>query len=329
VKISHLKIQLLTVGILSGVLAFFAGVQCVHADPTSDAPNAPMNTLANTSAVAPITVPAAQTPAQTPATTPALTPAMTFRPNWLGADSGVAANTSFLANTKVDQTNFQTQLFGGEKNVAGLQQRYDDRNRDYDMHAQYGFWDAYQQQNYMTSNTGMSGNNTYHDIFNAARTTQASAYAASFRQANQRGDVSQSVVTTGAVTGVVSGNPVNLNLSDDSKVSTRTDFVHGNGEVKLTTPAMNCAVSMDARSASDPGTAALNNTERYKVVFSRSLPLELSSNVVYGASTQTTRGEISRPIVDHVVAAFDSVHGSDASGIPSEQIVRLGYGINF
>jgi hypothetical protein len=253
-----------------------------------------------------------------------------FRPSWLDSSSAVGVNTSYLANTQVQQNaDFETQLFGGQNKIAGLQQRYEDRTRDWQLHSQYGFYDSFQQQNYMSSNTGMSGNDTYHDVFNTARTTQASAYAASVRDANQRGDISQGVVTTGAVTGVVSGNAVNLDLDKTTRLSTRTDLVHGNGEVKLTTPAMNCAVVMDARSATDAPTAAANNTERYKVTFSRALPFQLSSAVTYGASTQTTRATLSHPIIGHVVGAFDSTFGSDAAGIPSQQAVRVGYGITF
>jgi len=252
-----------------------------------------------------------------------------LRPTWFNSAYDVTPNTSYFSNMQVNQNSFQTQLFGNDKNIAGLQQRYDDRMRDYQLHSQYGFYDAYQQQNYMSANTGMSGNDTYHDVFNSARTTQASQYAATMRQANQRGDISQGVVTTGAVSGAVTGNPMDLKLTNDTKLSTRADLVHGNGEVKLSTPAMNCAVSMDARSATDPGTAAANNTERYRVVFSRSLPLQLSSAVTYGASTQTVRGSISRPLFDRVVGEFDSTHGNDAAGIPTEQAVHVFYGINF
>jgi hypothetical protein len=254
---------------------------------------------------------------------------LSLKPVWLDSNLEVAPNTSFFANTQVSTSDFQTQLFGSEKNIAGLQQRFDDRNRDYAIHSQYGTMDSVQQMNYIGQNTGFSGNDTYHDVFNTARKTQQQEYAANVRQAGQRGDISQGVIATGAASGIVSGNPVDMKISDDTKVSTRTDLIHGNGEVKLSSPAVNCQVLMDARAATDAPTAVATNSERYKVVFTRALPLQLSSAVTYGATSQTFRGSVSRQIIDHVNAAFESTHGSDASGVPSEQTVHLMYGISF
>jgi hypothetical protein len=254
---------------------------------------------------------------------------LSLKPSWLDSNLGVSPNTSFLANMQVAPNDFQTKLFGGEKNIAGLQQRFDDRNRDYSMRSQYGMLDPIQQANYIGQNTGFSGNDSYHDVFNTARKTQQSEYAANMRAAGQRGDISQGVIATGAATGFVSGNPVDVKISDDTKVSTRTDLIHANGEVKLSSPAVNCQVVMDARAATDPASAIATNTERYKVVMTRALPLQLSSAVTYGATSQTFRGSVSRQIIDHVTGAFESTHGSDASGVPSEQTVHLMYCINF
>jgi hypothetical protein len=254
---------------------------------------------------------------------------LSLKPVWLDSNLSVAPNTSFLANTQVTPDDFQTKLFGGEKNIAGLQQRFDDRNRDYSLRSQYGMMDSMQQGNYIGQNTGFSGNDTYHDIFNVARKTQASEYAANIRQAGQRGDINQGIIATGAASGVVTGNPVNMDLSTQTRVSTRTDLVHANGEVKLTSPAVNCQVLMDARAPTDAPTAVATNSERYKVVVTRSLPLELSSAVTYGATSQTFRGSVSRQIIEHVTGAFESTRGSDASGMPSEQLVHVMYGFNF
>jgi hypothetical protein len=254
---------------------------------------------------------------------------LNLKPVWLDSNLGVTPNTSFLANTQVSSDDFQVKLFGGQKNIAGMQQRYDDRNRDYSIHENYGTMDSWQQLNYIGQNTGFSGNDTYHDLFNTARKTQASEYAANIREAGQRGDINQGIVATGAATGIASGNPVNMNISDQTKVMTRTDLVHANGEVKLSSPAVNCQVIMDARAATDAPTAAATNSERYKVVLSRALPLQLSSAVTYGGTSQIMRGSVSRQIIDHVNAAFETTRGSDASGTPSEQIVHLMYGFNF
>jgi hypothetical protein len=254
---------------------------------------------------------------------------LSFKPVWLDSNLSVAPNTSFFANTQVSSNDFDVRLFGNEKNIAGLQQRFDDRNRDYSIRSQYGMMDSMQQANYIGQNTGFSGNDTYHDLFNTARKTQQQDYAASIRQAGQRGDISQGVIATGAASGIVSGNPVDMKISDDTKVSTRTDLIHANGEVKLSSSAVNCQVVMDARAPTDAPTAAATNSERYKVVLTRALPLQLSSAVTYGATSQTFRGSVSRQIIDHVNAAFESTHGSDASGVPSEQIVHVMYGFNF
>jgi hypothetical protein len=123
---------------------------------------------------------------------------------------------------------------------------------------------------------------------------------------------------------------VNIQITDETKVSTRTDLLHAQGEVNLESPAMNCRVSMDGRSATDPATAAVTSTERYRVSLSRPLPIfELSSAVTYGGSTNTVRAAISRPLADHLTGEFDSVRGSDAAGVPTEQSLKLMYGFSF
>ena len=252
-----------------------------------------------------------------------------IRPSWMNSQYAFAPNTSYLVNTQTNDTNFQTDIFGGTKNIAGMQQRYDDRTRDYGLRSQYGLADAWENEAYTQSMTGF-GSDTSRDLQRMARTVQQQDLAQSVRGADGRGDLSQPVKVTSAVTAIASGNAVNFNLTDQTKVSTTTDFVHQHGQVVMTSPVVNFNASMDARNTSDPVLAAQTNSERYSVSFSKPLGvLDLNSALTYGGTTNCMRAAISRPIIPHVVGEFDSVKGNDTSGVPTEQSVRLGYGLAF
>jgi hypothetical protein len=100
--------------------------------------------------------------------------------------------------------------------------------------------------------------------------------------------------------------------------------------VKVSSSVVNFSAQMDARNTSDPVAAAQSNTERYSVSMSRPLSIfDLSSSVSYGGTTNCMRAAVSRPIYDHVVGEFDSVKGNDNLGVPSEQSLKLMYGISF
>jgi len=252
-----------------------------------------------------------------------------IRPIWMSSQFNFTPNTSYLVNTQATTNNFQNDVFGGAKNVAGIQQRYDDRTRDYGLRSQYGLNDAYENQAYTSSMTGF-GSDTSHDLLGTARTAQQKGIAQTVRDANDRGDISDSVKAGSAATAVASGNPLNFNLTQETKLSTRTDLVHQNGELKVTSPVMNFSAQMDARNTSDPVAAAQSNTERYSMSVSKPIAaLDLSSALTYGGTTNCMRASVSRPIYDHVVGEFDSVKGNDSLGVPSEQSLRLMYGISF
>jgi hypothetical protein len=252
-----------------------------------------------------------------------------IRPMWMTSQFDISPNTSYLVNTQANANNFQNDVFGGAKNVAGIQQRYDDRTRDYGLRSQYGLNDAYENQAYTTSMTGF-GSDTSHDLMGTARSAQQKGIAQSVRASENAGNFSDSVKAGSAVTAIASGNPVNFNLNPDTKVSTRTDLVHQNGEVKVSSSVVNFSAQMDARNTSDPVAAAQSNTERYSVSMSRPLSIfDLSSSVSYGGTTNCMRAAVSRPIYDHVVGEFDSVKGNDNLGVPSEQSLKLMYGISF
>jgi hypothetical protein len=251
-----------------------------------------------------------------------------IRPTWMTSQFNFSPNTSYLVNTQANANNFQNDVFGGAKNVAGIQQRYDDRTRDYGLRSQYGLNDAYESQAYTASMTGF-GSDTSHDLLGTARSAQQKGIAQSVRASENAGNFSDGVKAGSAFTAIASGNPVNFNVNQDTKLSTRTDLVHQNGEVKMTSPVMNFSAQMDARNTADPVAAAQSNTERYSVSMSRPLVMDLSSSLSYGGTTNCMRAAVSRPIYDHVVGEFDSVKGNDNLGVPSEQSLKLMYGISF
>jgi hypothetical protein len=150
------------------------------------------------------------------------------------------------------------------------------------------------------------------------------------------------------LTGVYIGRPVNLRFTDESRFTFRTSIRDRLGQIELHSPFIygslevhpeaNDRYTLWGNSGVDFGKAMDFNHvvdfegERYQFKLARSLPfVDLNSFVLYGSSSNTVTGSVSRQLTPSLSAAVDSVYYLTpyAADHTSEERVRLKYSINF
>lgn len=240
-----------------------------------------------------------------------------LRPAW-AAEKALPANSSLLYSTRDPSflgPDFSTRIFGQRANQ--LKQDYEDRNRDYDMRASYGLNNQIDEQNHNQSMKEIGRN-----VIFAARSSQGQVFARNFREAERDGDVSKPVQIVGGAAALGMGTPVDLKLGQDAKATWHGDALRKHGQLDLRASDLYASLEMDGKS---------DASEHYKFTVNKPLALNLSSQVVYGGTSNTVNASLSRPIIDNVSGTVGTTMpaGNSPTGTPTQETVGLSYGLRF
>lgn len=148
--------------------------------------------------------------------------------------------------------------------------------------------------------------------------------------------------------GVYIGRPVNWRVTDESRFSFRTSIRDRFGAVELHSPFLFGSFEVhpqaadrytlwgspgvDFGKAMDFGHVVDFASERYQFKIARSVPfIDLNSFLLYGSSSNTVTGSLSKQLTPSLSAAVDSVYYLTpyAADHTTEERVRLKYSVNF
>jgi hypothetical protein len=148
------------------------------------------------------------------------------------------------------------------------------------------------------------------------------------------------VKTTAAVLAAIAlagtGQPVKVDLENDTRLIARTDISSKQGEVKLTTPWLNTGFDYQGQVPQEIAVNQTNGTtvqERFRLTADRGIPVwNLRSGVVYGGTTNTVSATLTKPLAPGLSAAVSSSQQLDTSTPPvttAGQSVSVKYEVRF
>ena len=260
-----------------------------------------------------------------------------IRPSWATRPAfAMEPNSSMMSDvrTNADRDLYQqtqNQLID-HKDGLRLMQVYDERCRSYEDKQRFGLTTYLDEQDHLRAMGDMSN-----DVVNSVRSHQATVVRDDIMAGAQRGEVARPIILSSTIASVYMGNPVDVTLIPGTRLSGRADVRNQQGELKLSTPALDGAFNFDAGAgAADPTRLAAfdpnASREQYRVTLSRGFPElgDLSSNLSYGTTTTTVHAAISKPITRHVTSVLEA-YAPTRSGMASapEQDVKVLYGFSF
>jgi hypothetical protein len=165
----------------------------------------------------------------------------------------------------------------------------------------------------------------------------------------ERHEVLQHVLAPAAVAaGVYVGTPFRWRVTDDFRLLVRSNVRDKYGTLELDSPlghggfefrpmaaGTRDGVASDVvnfNEAMDFGRISDFSQEKYQFSFARALPLlDINSHLLYGASSNTVGGSLSRRLTENITLVVDSVHWLTPyeSAKADEQKLRLRYDIHF
>ncbi len=232
------------------------------------------------------------------------------RPVWVQSDVNPYINQIIY-----QPNDFNTEILGGSKKVAELQQKYYDQVRFHDLYCNYTI-NAYDNQPYLNQMSTTS-NPLYGDMYTQIRSSEAKPFIQGLQDGVKRGDIPPSVQYTGAVVGGLTGNNVSTNIGQ-IKITTRIDVMSSRGYISTEYPFGKSEVTVNPQAS-----------EFYVVNVNQKLIYGANANFNYGGTTQVTRISMGCPIWKHIGADISNVWGNTNYGINSEFIYRFSYGVTF
>lgn len=274
---------------------------------------------------------------------PESAPVEGISPHWSGGANhsitsvteSVEVNESFLMNHNPDVMKNNLNLYDTKKFVE-MRQQYDDMNRDYDMRANYHLVDEWTERNHENQMTDFSRN-----VFNEVQHYQTSQNMKKLNQIAENSPefqaIKKPVGLAAGVAAVYSGQPIKIDVSRDTKITTMTNVPNQRAGLQLSTPLVNTqfdfiATAPTLRSSVDP-TDPNGRDERYRLSFNRTLPIvNIGTGLTYASSSRTMIASLSKPLVNNVTCVFDSTLPLDPAEsyvTNSEETVKLLYGFRF
>lgn len=168
------------------------------------------------------------------------------------------------------------------------------------------------------------------------------------RDKNLKAVVTTVLAPAAVVAGVYVGTPLRLRLTDDTQFRVRSNIRDKYGSLELNSPFglgtfeyrptapesrhMLSSPVVNFGEALNMGRAVDYSQERFQLTFTRNLPwLDVTSRLLYGASSNTIVGSISKQLTGNLSCVVDSIHWlSPVEATRSiEQSLRLRYDIRF
>jgi hypothetical protein len=240
--------------------------------------------------------------------------------NLIATTTNAYDNESYLKDTQYQAPQYDPL---GNKSCTIIQ-NYNDRMRIYNLYQIYGLNDLNSQYNYYNSMEGFHSN-TFREIYHAAYFNTLNPYIHNVQDANQKGEISDAVQVTGGTVEVLTGNANTLKLSENTKLTTKTDIPNQYGEMKLESKDYNFFINYNLKNPSDRITAGELGVERLQTGFMKKLPYSFTESITYGASTGIFRNTVGYELITHVGVFYDYTVGNNNN----ENVIRSGYGLKF
>ncbi|MFL5813072.1 MAG: hypothetical protein ACJ763_05800 [Bdellovibrionia bacterium] len=256
-----------------------------------------------------------------------------LRPTWSHRSQVTEApNCSYLNDTNHAADPLFLNHLVDQKTVLNLNQQYQDMNRDYELKQKYGLVDMNQEQNH-GSDLSHFGKQAFAEV----RKYQANREAKRLKKAVDREESLKAFMKPAAIVGagaaIYSGTPVNLEIDEDTRFRAVANGPSQTGQFSLLSNMGTTSLDFDLNKP-DPNKAYTadprGQIERYRLSFSRGLPLwDLTSGVYYGGSTTSVGASISKSLMPHLTAVIDSVRPLQQGRYFSEESLRFFYGLTF
>jgi hypothetical protein len=126
----------------------------------------------------------------------------------------------------------------------------------------------------------------------------------------------------------IANTGVNVEVAPEVKFGSRADIIRQRGRLWMNSPWLNGAVDFQVGGDAENAVAGMPvRNERYRVSFDRSLPFELQSGVVFGATSQTMTTSLSRPLAPNLSCTVENRQSLLESA--AEQTARFNYQLRF
>lgn len=231
----------------------------------------------------------------------------------------LSPNNTYLSNTQYGLDKFN--ILGNK--TSSIQQNYEDRMRNYNLMQSYGLNDLNDQYTYYNSMSGFHSD-TFRDIYHTAYFTALNPYTQNVKDSNKNGDISKPIQVTGGAVGVLTGNANTLNISDNTKLITKTDVQNQYAEARVDSKTYNFFINYNLKNPSDRTTADTLGLERVQTGITKTLPYSFTESVTHGIITNITRNTIGYELITRVGIFYDY-----SFGLIPESTIRSGYGIKF
>ena len=245
-----------------------------------------------------------------------------LRPSWLpGGPSRISANSSFLSFLSVESQGWQeasTPLMS-DSMAASMRQEYQDLVRWHDVQSTYGLVDRHEQSAHNSRVSGFSGS-----VLNRVQQYKVKASAKEFLSVAERSQtiakVKKPVGVVIAAAAIYGGQPVDLNITRDMRLTARTNVPAGRGNISMISPLINGAVDF----------APATSDERYRLSLSRPLMLDVNSSLTFGTTTNKLTASFSRSVfIPDLTCVVDSTRYLAPNPALPETSLRFLYGLTF
>ena len=238
-------------------------------------------------------------------------------------------NDSFLVNLQrnASLSSEGDAGFLDPKFAVEVRQQYDDMVRTYELRRQYGLVDPHEEAGH-----DQQMNDLKNSVVNQVRLYQMKKNLKKVEKMALRDEslrfIAKPVAVAGAITAVASGAPLSFDLTDSTRLTTRTNVRDQTSQIALASPLG--VGSLDfAGKAPDTTPDPTVTAERYRFSLLRDLPLSMTSGLSYGSTTSTVSASLSKQIMPNLTCVLDSTHPLYENGRSKQETFRLLYGINF
>ena len=248
------------------------------------------------------------------------------------------ANESFLVNkTYIYSTGLAEKIINKDTAIE-MRQQYEDMVRDYELRKRYSLIELQEEKEHNNQVTGFTKN-----VLTTVRKEHTNRQLKLLRKAAEKdpylGKLAKPAALAFALYATYNGEPVRLNVSDDTQLSVKTIAPERKAGISVSSPLINTSLDFAsaAPSARDPYSPAssdpLQNDERYRISLSRAIPVvDISTGLSYGTTTNTVTTSLSRQLTDHLNCIFDAqrtINYGRPDQRNGQERVSLQYGISF
>jgi hypothetical protein len=244
----------------------------------------------------------------------------------------VQPNDSYLNDTKFTEKSVLTQddLISNKK-VQELTQQYDMLNNPYALKQQYGLVDMQTESAYESQMTNFS-----HTVWQALQQKQSHEQFQKLKDTINSNEtlsvVAKPGMAVGAIVAFYQGQPLDIKLSSDSKVTTITNFPAQMASVRVHSSDFDGSLDYNNNPVLPPDMSPYGTVEQYRASVSKGIALGVSAGTTYGSTSTYLTSFVRRGIYKNVVGELDYVDPTSALAASlrsPEEAIKVSYGVNF